>query len=282
MSDKYKIAYFGGDPLGAPTLKQLAESEFKPSLVVCNPDRKSGRGRALTPPATKTVAEKYAIEVTQPEELNENLFAGEWDLFVVVAYNKILPQWLIDLPKHKTINLHPSLLPKYRGPNPIRESILNNDQEVGVSVMLLDDKMDHGPLLSQKKVELETWPIKGKELDEILIKAGGNLLLETIPRWLTEKIKPIEQNHDVATYTHKVTKQNGELVLDPLNMPEGNEAKQIYLKILAYDGWPGTFFFYKGKRYKVIDAHLDETGKLHIDSLIPEGKPKTSFLNHFG
>ncbi|MAZ56662.1 hypothetical protein CL653_02635 [bacterium] len=282
MNKIYKIAYFGGDPLGAPVLERLVKTPFQPSLVVCNPDRPSGRGQKLAPPATKVVAQSHGLEVAQPETLGASFFQqSEWDLFIVVAYNKILPEWLIELPKHKTINLHPSLLPKYRGANPIRTAILEDDKELGVSIMLLDEKMDHGPILTQAKAEIENWPIKGGQLDQILTDLGADLLLQTLPQWLTSNLKPQEQNHPDASYTKKVSKQDGELKLDPYNMPVGENAKQMYLKILAYDGWPGTFFFHDGRRYKVLEAHLDETGKLHIDSIVPEGKTDTPFLSHF-
>jgi len=279
-----KIAYFGGAPIGKPVLETLLEKNIKPSLVISSPDRPSGRGQKLQENDLKIVASKNSIPTFQPETLKDKealspLLETEWDLFVVVAYPNILPQWLIDIPKHGTINLHPSLLPKYRGVSPIRSAILNNDRQTGVSVMLLDAEMDHGPVLAQASIEIEEqdWPIKGGELDEKLTKLGGELLAETIPNWLDKKIKPTEQNHSQATYTKKFDRFQGELPLDPFNLPSGQEAYQVLLKIRAFDGFPGTFFFHTNKRIKVLDAQLSANKELEILSVRPEGKGTVDF-----
>ena len=129
MNTKPKIVFFGGEPLGLPALEALVRAGLTPQLVVCNPDRPSGRGLELTPPRIKTWATEHGIAVFQPtsyknEEARLKLVETEWDLFIVVAYNFILPKWLLDLPKYGTINMHPSLLPKLRGMSPIRTAIL--------------------------------------------------------------------------------------------------------------------------------------------------------------
>ncbi|MEM9337068.1 MAG: methionyl-tRNA formyltransferase, partial [Patescibacteria group bacterium] len=259
-----KIAYFGGEPLSVPVLNELKQAGILPELVVCSPDRPVGRKQALTPPPTKVWAQKHGIEAFQPVSYKEKaeiekVLDDDFDLFVVVAYNFILPEWVLELPKHKTINVHPSLLPKLRGPSPIRSAIANDDREaIGVSVMLLDNEMDHGPLLAQQVMPIadEYWPIDGQELDKGLANLGGALLADTIPQWLTGKIEPTEQAHDAATYTEKLTRADGELALNPHNLPTSDAAFQALLKIRAFSGWPETFFVHEGKRVKIKEAEL--------------------------
>jgi len=285
-----KIAYFGGEPLGVPVLEVLKQANLLPELIVASPDRPAGRKLQLTPPPVKTWAEVNDIEVIQPETIPKKredlgrLTSENWDLFVVVAYNKILPQWFIDLPKYKTINVHPSLLPKLRGASPIRSSILQDLRDgCGVSVMLLDEKMDHGPILAQEKLPIprELWPIAGPTLDEQLAKLGGELLAKTIPQWIAGKIVSDEQDHTQATYCGKITKDLAELIINPYSLPHGQEAYGLFLKIQAYAGWPTAFFKYDNKRYKITGAHLSGDGQLVIESVIPEGKNETPFKQLF-
>lgn len=282
-----RIAYFGGEPIGVPVLEELKACGITPSLVVCNPDRPSGRGRTLTRPPVKQWAAAHGIEVFQPDTLKEadipRLTAVEWDLFVVVAYNKIMPDWLIQLPTHKTINVHPSLLPKLRGMSPIRTAILEDKRaEIGVSIMLMDAEMDHGPLLAQTALPItdDHWPIDGRELDTALANLGGALLADTIGKWLAGDIIPTDQNHVDATYTKKLTKEQGELTLDPHSLPTGPEAYAALLKIRGLAGWPGTFFFHNNKRIKITNAELTATGDLRVMSVIPEGKSEIPFTTY--
>lgn len=283
-----KIAFFGGEPLSVPTLEELKVAGIMPDLIVCNPDRRSGRKMTLTPPPTKIWAEANNIEVLQPENykdesIKQKLTTENFDLFIVVAYGKILPKWLIDLPKHKTINVHPSLLPKFRGPSPIRSAILDDTRETGVTIMQMDEEMDHGPIITQMKMEISpaNWPIDGNELDLGLARMGGALLASIIPDWLAGKITPTPQNHNEATFCKKITKEMGELNLNPHDLPTGNEAYQNLLKIRAFAGWPETFFIHENKRYKIKSAELDENGQLKILRVVPEGKNEVDFSSCF-
>jgi methionyl-tRNA formyltransferase len=279
-----KIAFFGGEPLGLPALQSLVHAGLTPELVVCNPDRPSGRGLELAPPRIKTWALQNEIEVFQPTSYKtsnkENLTritGEEWDLFVVVAYNFILPKWLLDLPKHGVINVHPSLLPKLRGMSPIRTAILENlPDQVGVSIMLMDEKMDHGPILSKTSLSLNEWPISGPLLDDMLGQIGGEMLARTISRFVAGEINPIEQDHLAATYTKKFEKADSELFLDPCNLPTGDEAFKVLCKIKAFEGIGDTFFMDNGKRVKVKGAGLS-AGALSITRVIPEGKKEIDF-----
>ncbi len=284
MNNNYKIVFFGGEPLGVPVLEILKSAGIVPDLIVASPDRPAGRNLVLTPPRVKVWADDNKIEVLQPPNLKDKgalskLTENEWDLFVVVAYNHILPEWLLELPKRKTINLHPSLLPYLRGPSPIRTAILEDKKDfVGVTVILLDKEMDHGPILMQEALSIaeHDWPMDGLDLDEKLIKLGGELLATTIPLWLEAQLEPKQQEHNLATYTKKFTKDQAELMIDPKKLPLGVDAYKIYLKICAFSGVGGTYFFYESQRIKINNAHLeDET--LVIDRVTQEGKKEMDF-----
>lgn len=142
----------------------------------------------------------------------------------------------------------------------------------------MDERMDHGPILAQIPLRLPQ-PILGSKADVTLAKMGGDLLADTIPKWLNGEITPQEQDHAAATYSTKITKQMGELSLDPLNLPQGKEAYDAYLKICAFDVWPSTFFFYNNKRIKITDASLtaEPDMRLVIHRVIPEGKKEMDF-----
>jgi methionyl-tRNA formyltransferase len=282
-----KFAFFGTPDIAVHALEALTQAGFVPSLIVTNPDRPTGRKQILTPPPAAVFAETHNIPLFQPESLKDKdaispLTATDWDLFVVVAYGKIIPEWLLSIPKHQTINLHPSLLPKFRGASPIRSSILADERETGVTIILLDAEMDHGPILTQEIVTVDEseWPLDGQLLDERLARAGGALLAETIPEWIAGQIEPQEQDHDAATFCTKITKDMSELAIDPYHLPEGMAAYDILLKIKAFSGWPETFFIHENKRVKIKSACL-ENEKLHIDRIVPEGKSEMDFNAYF-
>ncbi len=281
--ENLKFVYFGGEPLGVPVLEELKKARLLPSLVVCNPDRPVGRKQILTPPPVKVWAQEHNIPVWQPESFKNQKEVTEklktFDLFVVVAYNKILPKWLIELPKYHTLNVHPSLLPLLRGASPIRSAILHDMRDqIGVTIIQLDEKMDHGPILAQETYSISKteWPIRGSELDAALAELGGKLLAQTLPKWIAGEITLTEQFHNAATYCPKLERSMGELTIDPFHPPTGEDAYRALLKIRAFDGFPGTFFMYNGKRVKILDAELTDN-TLNITRVIPEGKKEQSF-----
>ncbi len=288
MLKPIKFAFFGGEPLAVPILNKLKNAGLIPSLIVCNPDRQSGRGYILTAPPVKIWAENEGIEVFQPttykdDTAREKLINTEWDLFVVVAYNFILPEWLLQIPRHKVINVHPSMLPKLRGASPIRTAILENlPEEVGVSIMLMDKEMDHGPILKQEKMMIDTkkdWPISGPHLDRILADRGGELLAEVIPAWLNNEIVPQEQIHDDATYCSRFQTGTNELAINPLQLPNENAALKAWCAINAFTGIGDTFFIFNEKRIKIKQATL-ENESLKILRVIPEGKKEIDFKDY--
>ncbi len=288
MPNQLRFVYFGGEPLGVPVLEKLQAAGYTPSLIVCNPDRPAGRKLQLTPPPVKVWALANNIPVFQPETLKDKsvltpLTSESFDLFIVVAYNRIMPCWLIELPAHKTINVHPSLLPQYRGASPIRTAILeDNPTAVGVSIMLMDKEMDHGPILAQSAyiVPPEDWPIDGQALDATLAEIGGFLLAETLPNWVAGTITPIEQDHARATYCSKIAREDSELIIDPHHLPAGEAAAQVLRKIRAYAGWPGTFFVHENARIKIVDASLSTGGVLQIHEVTPAGKNTQPFSQY--
>lgn len=278
--NKFRFVFFGTPDIAVASLDALAAVSLLPALIVTRPDERAGRGRTLASPPVKTWGEAHDIEVLQPrnlDDIRERLDSEPWDVFILVAYGKILPQWLIDIPTRGVVNMHPSLLPRLRGPSPIRSSILSNESPIGVSVMLLDDEMDHGPILAQRVVTPSHWPLPGDELDTLLSREGGLLLGETLPDYLMGTITPVQQDHGAATYCQMIQKKDAYLSLN--DNPEAN-----LRKIYAYAGWPVayTYFLRGGQRIRtqILAAHIKD-GALVIDTVKPEGKtaiPYDDFL----
>ena len=192
----------------------------------------------------------------------------EADVFIVASFGKILPKEIIDLPKHGSLNVHPSLLPELRGPSPIQNTILGLDTP-GVSIMKMDEKMDNGPILAQEKVSIEPWPDHYDIVEEKLGRAGGKLLANILPRWLNGKAKVQEQNAGAATYTKLIKKEDG--LLDLEDDPETN-----LRKVFAYSTWPGAYINFKrknGQEVRVIikDAKVKD-GEFTPTRVIPAGK----------
>lgn len=280
-----KFAFFGTPELAAIALSEMETFNTLPSLVVTAPDAPVGRKQIMTPPPAKVWAEERSIPVFQPTSLKnrENLSLlteTEWDFFVVFAYGKIMPDWLLSLPKYGTINAHPSLLPKLRGASPIRSTLLSDLNASGVTIIQMDAEMDHGPILFQQPVPLYGEPVLGRELDKIMSLICGDLLVHVMRELPKGTITPLAQNHEEATFCTKITKDMAELHIDPYNLPKGEEAKTTYRRICAFDGWPETFFIHEGKRFKIKAAHIDN-GTLIIDRIVPEGKSETDFSNYF-
>lgn len=281
MTKKPKIAFFGTPEISVIVLNELKKAKLAPELVVTMSDKPKGRKLVMTPPPAKVWAQENKVDFVQPAKLDESfldlLREGGFDLFVVASYGKILKQELLDIPKHGTLNVHPSLLPKLRGASPIISAILENEQKTGVTIMLLDAGMDSGPILAQASIEAEPWPPKAIDLGELLVTEGGKMLAEVIPRWIAGEIKPEVQDHDKATFTKKITKEDGLIELD-------GDAYQNLLKIRAFNEWPGTYFFAdrdtnsasRRIRVKITDADLDGD-KLIIKRVVPEGKKEMDY-----
>jgi methionyl-tRNA formyltransferase len=284
---KPRIAFFGGEPLGVPVLEELYLTGITPDLVVASPDKPVGRKQVITPPPVKVWAQEKGIEVYQPESykgdaadaVKERLSSDDWDVFVVVAYNHILPQWLLDIPKHGVINLHPSMLPFLRGASPIRTAIKDDlRDQIGVTIMQMDASMDTGPILDQMPMIIadENWPVPGPELDLALARMGGAMLADVLREYLAGEIMPQDQDHTMATYCGRLSKVDSELDINPRKLPTSNKAYQAWLKINAFEGIGGTWFKHDGKRIKIKEAEFS-MGKLRLITVVPEGKPAVDF-----
>lgn len=230
----FKIVFFGTPDFSVPCLISLAKAGYGIKAVITQPDRAKGRGRIFSPSPVKIKAQELGLEVLQPDKLNKNfidkLTEIKAHLFVVVAYGEFLPLDLINLPNYKTVNIHPSLLPKYRGPSPIQWSLLNGDGVTGNSLMLIDKQMDHGPILNQSQIKIA--PDETTEsLREKLSQDGAQLLITSLPGYIQEKIKPREQDHTKATFSKLINKQDG--LID-----WHDTAQNILNKIRAYNPWP--------------------------------------------
>ena len=277
-SKDLKFVFFGTPDIAVNVLGGLEAAGFLPAAVVTAPDRPRGRGHEVSPSPVAQWAAERGIDILKPEKLKDPAALAElrntqWDLFVVAMYNKILPQWVIDMPRRGCLNVHPSLLPKFRGPSPVLSAILADERTTGVSIMLLDSEMDHGPLLAQARIEIaeEDWPMRGSELEELLSTEGGILLAETIPQWLDGAIEPEEQDHAQATYTEKFDKAQAQIDL-------AGDARQNLLKIAAFDKSPRAYFLdADGARVIIKDAALGEDGSLEILSVIPEGRKEMTY-----
>ena len=250
-----KIIFMGTPKFGAIILKKLINSRYKPILVVTETDKPVGRKKILTPPPAKVVAEKYEIPVLQPEKIRNSeseIRNLKPDLIIVAAYGKILPEEILEILKYGCLNVHPSFLPRWRGPSPIQFTILNGDTDSGVTIMKITKKVDAGAILIQKELKLEeneTYDILHDKLGEM----GGDLLIKIIPEWITGKINPQLQDESEATYTRILKKEDGRIEWK-------KPAEEIERKIRAFDSWPGTFTFWEKSgiliRIKILKARI--------------------------
>ncbi len=273
---KKRIAFFGTPDFTTDFLDVLVAHDLKPDLIVTNPDRPSGRGMVMTAPGPKTWALSYDVPVLQPERIDESFMEAmrkePWDLFIVIAYGKILPESLIELPTYGTINVHYSLLPQYRGATPVESAILHGDTTTAVVIQSMRYKLDTGPILAQKEISITpedtSHTLRHKLNQEALL-----MLPHTLTGIFEETIAAIPQHESDATYTKKITKEDGEIDLNDSGIIN-------YRKYKAYDGWPGIFFYIEkqGKkiRMKITKAsYHDET--FVIEEVIPENGKRQSY-----
>ena len=206
-----KIIFWGTPYFSAKILEALIKADFSPILTITAQDKPQGRGLEKQASEAKRMAINHGLNVSQPQKLKEIGFleqikALEPDLFIVASYGKIIPKKALEIPKLGCLNIHPSLLPCYRGASPIQATILNGEQETGVTIMLMDEEMDHGPIISNFQFPISK-EITFKELEERLIKESSKLLLETLTKWINGEIKPMPQNHSQATSCKIIKKE---------------------------------------------------------------------------
>lgn len=260
----------GSPEFAVPALQKLAE-HYTVVGVVTQPDRPAGRGRTLTPPPVKQAADSLGIATIQPVRLKDadvldQLQAWQPDLILVVAYGKILRAAVLELPSYGSVNVHASLLPRWRGAAPIQAALYHGDSHTGVTIMKMGEGLDTGPILSQRKVEILAEDT-GESLSARLAQVGAELLLETLPGYLQGSILPQAQDDSQATYAPQLKKEDGLLDFD-------RPAEVLARQVRAYFPWPGTFSYWQGEILKVHKAHAasgspDEPGQRQI----VEGKP---------
>ncbi|MBI4272289.1 methionyl-tRNA formyltransferase [Candidatus Uhrbacteria bacterium] len=234
-----------------PFLETLISSGNKPIAIVTQPDRGSGRSLAIEPTPVKTVGASYDIPILQPEHINDTssitqLFALHPDLFVVVAYGQILKKVVLTLPVYGCINVHFSLLPRHRGASPVEESILSGDTETGVTLIKMDEQLDHGPILAAQSLPIDpqdTTPSLRKKLERI----GASLLTDTIQKIFENKLTATPQDERSATHTRRLTRQSGRIDWK-------KSATEIDRQIRALNPWPSTWTVCNEKRIKILEA----------------------------
>jgi len=282
QSPSVKIIFWGTSEFAIPSLETLIEHGYRIAAVVTNPDALSGRKRILTPPPVKkqTVKSARPIEILQPEDLTvirRTLLAINPDLYIVAAYGKILPKAILDIPKYGALNIHPSLLPRWRGPAPIQYTILNGDAETGVTIIKMDEEMDHGPILAQRelgisKLQITNYKPMYTELHNNLANLGAELLIDVLPKWIRGEIAPVPQDESKATYSKILTKANGRI-----NWTK--PAEEIERMIRAFNPWPGAWTLlpveYALKRIKIEESQV-------VPEEPPDGIPGLIWQNERG
>jgi len=261
------IVFFGTEDFSLATLQQLIEAGYFIATVVTKPDTPRGRGHKLTPPSVKVLAQQHNIPVLQPQrlkEITEDLRALGPATGVLVSYGKIIPQSIIDIFTPGIVNVHPSLLPKYRGPSPIESAIENGDQETGVSIMQLSAAMDAGPVYTQIRHSLtgaETQP----ELYATLAQKGAETLLKVLPAIMSGELQPTPQNDAEATYCQLLSKEAAWLDLNTLT------ATQAERKVRAHLAWPKSKLHFGDHTIIITKTHIASIQKTPLDIVCRDG-----------
>ena len=258
-----KLVFFGTPDFAVPTLDALHDSSHEILGVVTSPDKKSGRGLKVKSAAIKKSAEKYSLPIYQPEstgseQLHSILKQINPDIYVVVAY-KILPESILNIPPRGAVNLHASLLPKYRGAAPVNHAILNGETETGLTTFLIQKKVDTGDLLLQQSLPIDNSVTTGEALSKLSF-LGADLVIKTLDALAQNKIKPIKQDGDKATFAPKISVQD-------CKINWSNPALMIHNQIRAFSPKPGAFTFYKNKRVKLFGSKVLQN--LHNARLLP-------------
>jgi len=268
IASPWRIIFFGTPNFAIPTLKELLQGTDEVVAVVTQPDREKGRGRKVIPSPVKELALRHELTVLQPEKVREGAFQERMknlqpELFVVVAYGQILPISLLQIPKYGAVNVHASLLPKYRGASPITWAILKGEKVTGVTTIMMDEGMDTGDILLQTEI-----PIGEEETSETLhdrlALSGARLLLETVNGLKAGNVHPIPQDHSKATYAPPLKKEDGRI-------DWSKEAKEIGRQVRAFNPWPGAFTEWNKQLLKIYRGEVRErrsTGRTGVVSWV--------------
>ena len=274
-----RMIYMGTPDFSVPALEGLIRGTapgavlpegYEIAAVITRPDKPSGRSREVVYSPVKQVALAHGLPVWQSGSLKkvenqEALAAYQADLFIVAAFGQILPQAVLDMPRYGTLNIHASLLPKYRGSSPISEAILQGEKETGVTIMLLDAGVDTGPILCSRTI-----PLSGEEttasLTRRLAELGASTLLEVVPLWIGGKLMPQPQNNALATHTRMLTKEDGRI-------DWSRPAEMLARAVRAYTPWPNAYTTWRGKQLKILSASVaaneqaEPPGRVSLDTI---------------
>ena len=254
-----RIVFMGSPDFALPSLRALAKN-YDVVGVVTQPDKPSGRGRELKSPPVKILAQELNIPILQPEKLRDTTQLEIWnpDLIVVAAFGQILKKNILDFPKHGCLNVHASLLPRWRGAAPINAAILVGDDETGITIMKMDVGLDTGDMLTKKSMRLMPDDTAGSAF-QILSTLGAELLIETIPDYINGKIIPEPQINEQATYAPMLKKEDGKLNFN-------QSVYEIERRVRAMNPWPGAWFEWDGNLLKVMRVSISEEKSLGIGS----------------
>jgi methionyl-tRNA formyltransferase len=295
---KISAVFFGTQNFATAMLQKILTADFiELKAVVTQPDRAAGRKQDVSKSPVKILAEENNIPVIQPESLKNDLTTDipDADIYLVCQYGLIIPKDIVEKPKFGSLNVHASLLPKYRGASPIQAAIINGEKETGITIMLMDEKMDHGPVLAQKKLSID-----GNEdttaLSARMAEAGAELLISTVAGWVNGEVKAVPQEGE-PTFCRLLSKDDGKIDFQKNN-------SEIYNLYRGLKPWPGIWTVWNNKRLKLIkiaksdreippgtvlaeDGHVFIgclAGAIEVFELQPEGKnimDAKSFVNGY-
>jgi methionyl-tRNA formyltransferase len=252
MAQSGNLVFCGTPQFAVPTLEKLVEAGFNVPLVLTQPDRPKGRGLGLVASPVKQTTQRLGLPIYQPEKIkqNEELRAKLYEIapaaIIVVGYGRIIPKWMLELPKHGNINLHASLLPKYRGAAPIQWAIANGESVTGVTTMRIDEDLDTGDILLQKDLAIldeDTAETVAPRLAAI----GADLMIETLQSLAESTVSPVPQKNDEATLAPILKKEDGRIDFS-------RDAQEIYNRLRGFQPWPGAFTTFRGKALNITGA----------------------------
>jgi methionyl-tRNA formyltransferase len=263
-----KIFFFGTSCLAKEVLRRLLESGVEISHVITRPDKPAGRKKTLKPSKVKIFAQKNNLLLKEYAKIDEEALAffkkEKPDLIITIAYGVILPKELIELPSLRCINIHPSLLPKLRGASPLQTALLNGLKRTGVSIMLMDEKMDHGDILRQEEIIIEDKD-NYESLEKKVLSLLNKILIPTLKDWQAEKIKPVPQDHDQASFTKMISKKDGRIDWN-------KSASEIHDQFRAFNRWPKTYSFWQKNKQQTPQKIIFENIEIEKSKKYPEKK----------
>lgn len=253
MPAKLKIIFTGTGGFAAIILEKIAQSQlFQIGFIITSADKPAGREKKIAISPAKKIALKYSLPILQPQKISDakkEIAQYAPDFNIVADYGQIIPKDILEMPKFKSINIHPSFLPKYRGPSPIQTAIINGDKTTGATIMLMDEKMDHGPIIAQKKTIISREET-ALSLEKKIAKQASVFLLKILPLYINGKIKPQNQDDLKASYTKMLTRQDGQIDF------KKESAQSIERKIRGLNPWPGVWVVISNQRVKILKAKI--------------------------